>query len=180
MEYSRIKLDVAATPFDSMEGWTFYQRPELPKFEFRANKVKYTFTDLRLLNPAGISAFEAILQTVANTPNCEEVSFNIKGLDEDTINITTDIVLGISYTAKKGGKNGFKFDGPFLVFEASRDEDMITYHLIKDNAAIIYEYAQTNPKPTLLELVIAVADEGCSVSLQWLKKEMKRSNAFGS
>jgi hypothetical protein len=173
MKYSRTEMN--ADVFGSIlpEGAMIYQKPELPKYEFKANKVKYTVSDLRLLHPSGVGAFESILKVVANTPDCKEISFDVSYLDEDTINIVTDILMGITYTAKKGGKNGFEQSGIFLITGVEREENIMTCHFIREHAKAIYMYAHENQKKqiNIQDLVILLAEDSRRRLLEVLEVE---------
>lgn len=164
MKYSRTEINASVFSDILPEGAMMYRGPELPKYEFKANKVNYTVSDLRLLHPSGIKAFESILKVVANTPDCKEVSFDVSDMDEDTINIVTDILLGITYHAAKGGKNGFEMGGNFLIIGARREENIMTYQLAKSHAWAIFKYAHEkarNDEPiNFLDLVCAVSESG--------------------
>jgi hypothetical protein len=156
------------------KGSELYMRPELPKVKFKKNGVKYTVTDLRLLNQEAIRVFEIILDTVIDTPNCREVSFNAENADEDTIHIITDILAGMWYSAEKGGKNGFSIDDCFLVNGARKTNDTITFLLAEDHANVIYEYAQKNLQEgriiSIYDLVIVLAKKGLEILEQKLKE----------
>lgn len=147
MKYSRTEIDASAfSSIFTLEGATFYQRPKLPKFEFRANKVDYTISDIRLLHPLGVQAVEKVLETVMKTHDCEKVSICVEELDEDEISIVTDILMGMEYSAMKRGKNGFEMGGIFLITGVSKKGDILTCYLAKPHAKAIYEYAQKNLK----------------------------------
>ena len=162
MKYSRTEINAGAFSDILPEGAMMYRRPELPKYEFKANKVKYTVSDLRLLHPKGVEAFESILKIVANTPDCKEVSFDVSDLDEDTINIVTDILMGITYAAAKGGKNGFEINGTFLITGVAREGNIMTCQLVKEHAWAIFKYAhekvRNNEPINFLDLVCAVSE----------------------
>ena len=164
MIYQRTEIDARHFMDIFPEGSKFYRIPELPKIKFKANKVQYSITDVRLLNENAVCTFLNILNTVANEPDTEEVTFKIEDdTNEDTVEIITDILMGISYTAKKGGKHGFESSSSFLVTGVDRHEaedyKTITFKLIKDHAQAIYEYAQEHEQLNLYELVIAIEEK---------------------
>lgn len=164
MIYQRTEIDARHFMDIFPEGSKFYRIPELPKIKFKANKVQYSITDVRLLNENAVYTFLNIINTVANEPDTEEVTFKIEDdTNEDTVEIITDILMGISYTAKKGGKHGFESSSSFLVTGVERHEaedyKTITFKLIKDHAQAIYEYAQEHEQPNLYELVIAIEEK---------------------
>lgn len=175
MIYQRTEVDAGHFIGIFPEGSKFYRIPELPKIEFKVNKVKYAVTDIRLLNEDAVCTFLKILNTVANEPDTEEVSFKIEDdTSEDTIEVIIDILLGISYIAKKGGKHGFESSASFLVSGVSRHETedckTITFKLIKDHARAIYEYAQEHEQPTLYELVIAIEEKSREQMAAYIKE----------
>lgn len=174
MKYTRTAMDAGAFSDLLPKGGKLYMRPELPKVQFKKSGVKYAVTDLRLLNQDAIRVFEIILDTVIDTPNCREVSFNAENADEDTIHIITDILAGMEYSAEKGGKNGFSIDGCFLVTGARETNDTITFLLAEDHADIIYEYAQENLQEdrtiSIYDLVIVLAKKSLEVFGQKLKE----------
>lgn len=175
MKYTQTTMNAGAFSNLLPKGSELYMRPELPKVKFKKNGVEYAVTDLRLLNQNAIRVFEAILDTVIDTPNCREISFNTKNVDEDTIHIITDILEGMEYSAKKGGRNGFSIKGCFLVTGAMITNDTITFRVAKDRANIIYEYAQENlqedRKISICDLAIVLAKKGLEAAgggKQWL------------
>ena len=175
MIYQRTEIDARHFMDIFPEGSKFYKIPELPKIEFKANKVKYSVTDIRLLNESAVYTFLNILNTVANEPDTEEVSFKIgDDTSEDTVDIITDILMGISYTAKKGGKHGFEASSSFLVTGVERHETegckTITFKLIKAHAQAIYEYAQEHEQPSLYELVIAIEEKSREKIAEYVKE----------
>lgn len=161
MKYTRTTIDAGAFSNLLPKGSELYMSPKLPKIEFKKSGIKYAVTDLRLLNQVAIRVFETILDTVIDTPNCREISFNAENVDEDTIHIITDILMGMEYSAKKGGKNGFSLHGNFLVTEVRKANDTITFLLAEEKANIIYEYAQKNLQEdkiiSICDLVIVLA-----------------------
>ena len=128
------------------EGAGIYFPPELPKLKFKANKVEYTVTDLRLLHPAAMSVLEMIINAVINIPSREQVSFEVGNVDEDTIEIVLVILLNMRFTARKKGRNGFEFGSCFLLEGFDRKDNVITFHLIREHAKAIYMYAHENQK----------------------------------
>lgn len=138
--------------------------PELPKLEFKANKVKYSVTDLRYLNENAIDVFQNILTGVISERGIKEITFNIqKGTSENTLRVISDILMAMSYSAEKKGKNGYTLGGALLVTGCHRNDDSITFHLVKENAEIIFDYAMENfkydKKINIYELVIEIADK---------------------
>lgn len=174
MKYIRTTMDAGAFSDLLPKGSELYMRPELPKVKFKKNGIKYAVTDLRLLNQEAIRVFEIILDTVIDTPNCREVSFNAENADKDTIHIITDILTGMEYSAEKVGKNGFSIGDCFLVTGARETNDTITFLLAEDHANIIYEYAQENLQEdrtiSIYDLVIVLAKKRLEIFEQKLKE----------
>lgn len=164
MKYIRTTIEAGVFSDLLPKGSKLYMRPELPKVKFKKNGVKYAVTDLRLLNQEAIRVFEIILNTVIDTPNCREISFNAESADEDTIHVITDILTGMEYSAGKGGKNGFSIDSCFLVTGARKTNNIITFLLAEDHANIIYEYAQEHLQEgrtiSIADLTIVLAEKG--------------------
>ena len=77
-EYFTIPL----IPWDDIK---IIQRLDLPKFEFKIDRIKYKATDLRLLNPLAIQALNTIIENIKEYPNIEEVRFNVSNLNKDEI-----------------------------------------------------------------------------------------------
>lgn len=137
-----------------------YMRPELPKIKFKADKVTYKVTDLRCLNETAVNCFIQILTDVCNTPDCESVSFDVSGIEQDKIDLISDIVTGIDFSYHKGGKNGYSGSSVFLTsgseyFETGNNVTL-TFTVIRDHARAIYEYAKGKDKINYFEAIIAV------------------------
>lgn len=108
MKYTRQKIDAGVFAGLLPEGGELYQQPELPKVEFKKDRITYSMTDFRLLHPLGVQAFQICINAMANTPDVKECEIVCDGdVGGDTFDIITDIVMGFSYEARKGGRNGF-------------------------------------------------------------------------
>ena len=164
MEYKRFDIDGGIFQDILPDGAKLYAGLKLPEIEFKKDKVKYTVTDLRPLNENAIYTLETILGAVLSNPDTNEVSFGIEmdKCEYDKIELIIDILVAVRYSAKKGGKYGWKKDGNFLVsgarVESIDDIEVITFELIKSHADAIRECAEEKPEPSFLELVIAVAN----------------------
>lgn len=146
MEYVRNTWEEPMFP-----GMKFSMKPDLPKISFMTNKVKYSITDLRFLNETAVTLFEEIVSYVAETKDVEEISLDIsKEFSDSKLNLISDIITSIEFSAKKKGKNGFDINGAFLIigldFKETKDGGTVKLHIIKDNANVIYEYAQKQLK----------------------------------
>ena len=181
MKYERIYIDSGPMSAWLPDGAHLVQTPDLPMLKFEANKVKYEVTDLRLLHPAAVDAFERILYEVVSTPDCESVEFDTSGVSDDVLNIIDDILIGMSFKAKKSGRNGFYQSGRFLVESMHRVRSTATdavmsctYNLIKDHARWIHEYAKGREKLSLVEMTIELVDKGRASFVEYLTKSDDR------
>ena len=161
MKYERLYIDPGPMSAWLPDSARLIQTPDLPVLKFEANKVKYEVTDLRLLHPTAVNAFERILDEVVSTPDCESVTFDASGVSDDVLNIVDDILIGMSFKAEKRGRNGFIHSGRFLVESMHRVRSTATdavitrtYDLIKENANIIHEYAKGHEKLSLVGMTI--------------------------
>jgi hypothetical protein len=160
MKYDRIQIDPVAFAGILPDGCSMYMKPELPKIEFKANKVTYKATDLRCLNETAVDCFIRILTEVCNNPDCEGVSFDVSGIEQDKIDLISDIVTGIDFSYHKGGKNGYSGSSVFLTsgteYLESEEGATLTFTLIRDHARAIYEYAKGKSEIKYFEAIIAV------------------------
>lgn len=162
MKYSRQTIDAGVFADMMPDGAKLYRRPEVPMFSFKKDGVKYNVTDFRLLNPLGVRAFEICLNVMLNDPNASECRIECKGdLDDDTIEIVKDIVLGFQYKAEKGGKNGFKLEscGGFAGVTTEIPEEgnkILAFHLGGNFRRYAFEYREHHSGETvkLLDLVV--------------------------
>lgn len=167
MKYTRLETTMNLFGMDMK----VHRIPELPKLHFQRGGVKYSVTDLRVLNEHAVDAFEQMMKYVMEVPNCEEMNFIISDdTPNENVNLIVDIVTGISYSAKKGGKHGYETEGVLIAYGAGYEYSeegrikSVTFHLCKDNARAIYDYAKNNHDKGVinyLDLVVAIAD-GCN------------------
>ena len=161
-EYFTIPL----IPWDDLKT---RQRLDLPKFEFKIDKIKYKATDLRLLNPLAIQAFNIIIEYIKEYPNIEEVRFNVSDLNKDEIFVITEIITGLSFEAKKGGKNGFTIVSNLIAtrFRQSEEEGkkIISFELIKDHAKALHDYLNLTESPYEHTEIIRVCFEAARDAL---------------
>lgn len=171
MNYQRQMIDGSALLFGMPEiektGMQFYKRPELPKVKFKCGRVTYTITDVRLLNESAINTLLVILNECATQPNVKEVSFKVNdGTEQGTIDAICDIITGIDYSVKKGGRNGFESNGTFIstgydYTESENGINTIKFHIIEQHAKAIYDYTQKVGVDSLrwYDIVVLIADE---------------------
>lgn len=159
--YKHCEIDAGIFKHVLPEGAKLYMRPELPTVKFKHEKVTYTVTDVRLLNESAVQTFAEMLSCViADESISDKITLLIPvGVDESTVDIITDIIMGISFSASKGGKNGFYTSGAFLATGYDRSGQKLNVHLIPDNVLAIRDYYNTvkPEKLSLFDLVIAVA-----------------------
>ena len=141
----------------------FYMMPELPMIEFKKDKVRYSVTDIRLLNQVGIYVLETILNKIAENPDNETVTFIREGVNDSAVNVVRDIVMGIRYKIEKKGRNGYFGQGTFLVSAVDVTDTKMTFYLLKDHVGIVHDYIQSrknkNENVNFYELVVEVADK---------------------
>ena len=164
IEYERTKVDMGDFADLFPEGSSFFQTPKLPTIEFKAGKVKYTVTDLRVLNETAVDCFLKILNEAMNTPNCTSVSFNVTGMPKTTIDLVEDIVSAIKIEASKKGRKSFSFSGSFLtrgtsMYTTKNGEKILEFKLIEDDAKAVYEYAHENEHPSVYGAAVAIHEK---------------------
>lgn len=131
---------------------------ELPKISWKSGKTTYSVTDIRPLNEMAVYVFEQILNEVLNE-GVNEVTFNIsEDYPQDKLDLIIDILLSISYEAKRRG--GISQHGAFLIGSFKQEDNQVTIELIEDDAKALFEYASKYPKKeyNLLNLVEAIVE----------------------
>lgn len=162
MEYERQEIYSSACTDIFGEGVKLWRKPELPKIEFKNGKKKYKVTDIRYLNEAAVNVFLEILRAACNTPKLKHITFAAKGIDENQLDLITDIVSSVDCECKSGG---CWFETAFLVTGSKvttkeNGEKFVTFNLEEEYAEIIYNYAQKHGSPVnYIDLVIALVDE---------------------
>lgn len=102
------------------DGVTLTMLPKLPTAEFKCDGVTYTATDLKYLNAAAVWVIDTIFKKIRECPGMDEITIRIPADQEGlpgpyaTWEDVTDIVMAASYTARKGGKNGFFSAGALI------------------------------------------------------------------
>ena len=157
-------------------GAQLYMHPELPMVEFMKGKVKYTVTDIRLLNQVGINVLDTIISYIADDPDDTEITFRTDGVEENSIDVVRDIVMGIRYKIEKKGRNGFSGDGNFLVSAMIRGENEITFRCIKENAVMIHNYIENCQKKGESVNYYAMIAEVADKSLADMREELLRTS----
>ncbi len=162
-DYKREKMGVDGSWLDILpEGFELFKVPELPKVQFKTDGVKYECTDLRFLNAGAVNCFLVILGEISRSANCNEVGFDVAGVDESDINLIVDIVLGVRFGYSKGGKNGFSGEGSFIMgvrHEGSGDDARIVFEIPEDIADAIHRYANGKENVSYTEIVVAVGKD---------------------
>ena len=144
MKYTRDMIDDKGLFSDIFPDLKLYKRPNLPTFEFTKNKTKYTITDLRLLNPIGVNAFEICLEWMTEGENQEECRLACdKSVSDNDIEIAIDIVCGFSISANRKGKNGFYVSIcaiPSVTIEEHEDSKILIFKFNDMFNKSVYEY----------------------------------------
>ena len=154
MTYERQTTKTNIFGVDAQISKTF----ELPKMSWKSGKTTYSVTDIRPLNEVAVYVFEQILNEVLNE-GVNEVTFNIsEDYPQDKLDLIIDILLSISYEAKRRG--GISQQGRFLIGSFKHEDGQITIELIEEDAKALFEYASKHPQKeyNLLDLVEAVSD----------------------
>lgn len=151
-----------------------YMMPDLPKIEFKKGKIKYKITDIRFLNEVAIDTFFQIMQEAMTTPDCEEVSFIVTGIEESRLHLISDIVCAIEYEVKKCGRNGYGTSGYFLamssIYTKQKDgTEILTFGLLKDNAKYLYEYGNGKEELNFFDAVMYVGNRYCEEMQSYLE-----------
>ena len=181
MKYERQKINPGVFADILPDGAEMYVRPELPSIEFKRDGIKYSMTDLRLLHPLGVEAFEMCLNTIINDPTATECSIRCNDLDDDTIKIISDIVTGFQFEARKGGRNGFKFDtnglihGSMLEKSENGEPAILTFYIDGSFARSIYECYQQHKdaKINLCDIVAYHYEQTKNEMLEYLESKDK-------
>ena len=152
-------------PEDELEGMKFYKRPDIPTITFKRGMVKHSMTDFRLLHPLAKEAFVVCVNEMLGGEISECCIRFAETVNEDTINIVADILMGFKFTADKGGKNGYMTSICAVVgFRADVNEDgstEVTFHLDRHFAkwASVYGSEHGHEKIALVDLCLYIADK---------------------
>ena len=174
MNYERMKMKADKCWTDMFPNVEFYMSPKLPKIEFKKGKIKYKITDIRFLNEVAIDTFFQIMQEAMTTPDCEEVSFIVTGIEESRLHLISDIVCAIEYEVKKSGRNGYGTSGYFLAMSSryTKQKDgteILTFGLLKDNAKYLYEYGNGKEELNFFDAVMYVGNRYCEEMQSYLE-----------
>lgn len=161
------------------KGAELYKKPELPKVRYKKNGVEYEISDLTLLNPNGILTFTDIVAEAARDGETVEVSYTIPpDMDDNKLKIIIDIVTGVSYSAKKKGRNGWSVDGGYLAYGCKNTTNesgrIITFFLDPGAVKHLAEYAKGRKEINLYEAIEYHISEWQKEGLKFLSKEEKK------
>lgn len=121
--------------------------PELPKVEFKMKNIKYSVTDIRLLDKTAVSCLYIILEKCLEERDVVQVPIVFPDkIDDETRRIISDILLGIKWKATKGGKNGFNGYGNFLITGIRTLTRTMIFETNVDEANFIHDYMQQKIK----------------------------------
>ena len=156
------------------EGTKIHMMPKLPTIELKRGKAKYDISDVRLLHPAGVQTLLEIINIVAETQDTR-ISFAVPlDVDEETIDVVADIVMGYSVNAHY--RDG-DYESGCIVTGCDRAEHEnggrgITFHVVKDFAEFIHARAEKREGQTLnlVELMMDYADEQYENMKKWLEE----------
>lgn len=156
-----------------------YMMPDLPKIEFKRDKIKYKITDIRFLNETAVNVFFTIMETAMNTEDCEEVSIDITDVEEDNWDLISDIVENIRYEMSKGGKNGFRHAGYFLTglgstYTKKDNTEIVTIRLRKDHAKYLYEFARDKETVDYIDAIIYVLNRDHEDTYKQILESMEK------
>lgn len=145
--------------------------PDLPEAEFRVGERLYKYTDYTYLHPYAQAVLNIIVNQCALTPNlCKAYAYFPVEVSQKDIDIASEIVMHTHYSLEIDDEDseecGSCCGGALLVMgviksKNEKDKNKITYELNSENANIVYDFIQKNPKHTninIRELVILIAD----------------------
>lgn len=131
--------------------------PKLPMLERKQDGITYRYPDLRVLNQNAVQVIFTILNTVI-AEQAINIRFGIpEKMDEQEIEIITDIVMAFTWKAEKKGKNGF-YAGGCLVPTVERNNNSITFKVPDEISKTIYRTAHNKEHVTIFEIVKALAE----------------------
>lgn len=163
-KYMRQEVDPGPLSYLLPEGGKMYKRPDIPKVQFKKDKINYSMTDFRLLHPLGLEAFKICLGAMIGIQDATECRIAIgTDMDDDTIDIIIDIVTGFEYEARKGGRNGFYCcSSPVTGSEVEESEDgnkVLVFKFYEQFSKSVYEYSHMHKggKITLAEIIMYAA-----------------------
>jgi hypothetical protein len=154
VSYQRDKINPGAFADILPPGAVLTMMPELPMREYKSDGIKCKVTDLRLLHPTGVEAVKIIFNTMMNEPDVEEVNIGLPdSMDEDTIEIMSDIVMGVRWRASKGGKHGFEMGG-CIVYSRSTIETVdgkrsVSFRVDRADSAALYDFTHSSTKESI-------------------------------
>lgn len=154
--------------------------PELPKIQLKRKKTIYTVPDIRLLHPFGWMMLEYIVEKCVSfksviSGNEETVSYSFPDdIDNETIEIVNDIVMGFSINAeyKDGSFTGAALICGFGVETDANGKKIVTYHVDKRIADFLRAKVKTSNASTinLITVCMDFADERYKEMRKWMKQ----------
>lgn len=118
-----------------------YFAPELPMITFKKDKIEYSIVDMRYLNKNAVSVFVRVVNNIIEDETTNEVAIELhKDIPQAEIRIIVDILLGLQWTMKKKGKNGFYAGGSFLILGIEQYDYKLIVECNKDHAKYIRNY----------------------------------------
>lgn len=118
-----------------------YFAPELPMITFKKDKIEYSIVDMRYLNKNAVSVFVRVVNHIIEDETTNEVAIELcKDIPQAEIQIIVDILLGLHWTMKKKGKNGFYGMGNFLILGIRQYDHKLIVECNKDHAKYIRNY----------------------------------------
>lgn len=164
MKYQRTFMDPGAFRDILPDGAKLHWGLDLPVFKFEKDKTKYEFTDLRPLNETAIYVLEQILSNIAADPEISACEFVVgDDVDDDLVDLVSDIITSIKYEARKVGKNGWGIDGHLFtsgieMIKSSDGKRTLRFRLITDHVKTIHDCIIRDGMANMARIVVAVAD----------------------
>ena len=155
--YQRQKVEFPALT-ELFNGAEVYIRPRLPMITIKKDKATYKITDVRLLNEKAVSVLKAIIDQAIKDPEIDEVCFKEDGITIEELQMLGDIVMGVEYEVKE---RGGEFHGVLICdgidLKGIDKTETVAFHVIKENARRIHEYARGKENVNFFDMCIEVA-----------------------
>lgn len=155
--YQRQRVEFPALT-ELFNGAEAYIRPELPTITIKKERATYTITDIRRLNEKAVSILREIINQIVKDPEIDEVCFKGDGITIEELQMLVDIVIGVEYGVKE---RGGEFHGTLICDGADikgiDKAETVAFHVIKENARHIHEYARGKENVNFFDMCIEVA-----------------------